>query len=143
MEIRFTVAVGVSLVCALLQVSAADDTADIRVYPTPKYIEMTGGSSSVKISDAKFRKEKGLGEESYRIVVGTRLITVAVSTVLRFSAGRRPISSRLHPSGTAAGAWGALRERATCRRRLIRAPGNRSRGKGKCMSVISLSLAQA
>ena len=80
MEIRFTVAVGVSLVCALLQVSAADDTADIRVYPTPKHIEMTGGSSSVKISDAKFRKEKGLGEEGYRIVVGTRLITVAVST---------------------------------------------------------------
>ena len=76
---KFTVVLGIGLVCASLQAAAAAK-ADVRVYPTPKRIEMTGGFSSVRIADAKVRKAKGFGEEGYQIVVGKSSIIVSAST---------------------------------------------------------------
>ena len=60
--------------------SAPAEAKDVRVYPTPKRLELTGGVSSAKLRDAKFRKVDGLGEEGYRIVVTPNAIKVAAST---------------------------------------------------------------
>ncbi len=65
--------------CALLLGADAETAADIRVYPTPKRIELSGGVSSAKLGDAKFRKVDGLGEEGYRISVAKDAITVEAS----------------------------------------------------------------
>ena len=76
---KFTIFFGVGLLCASLQAAAAGK-AEVRIYPTPKRIEMTGGFSSVRIGDAKVRKTKGFGEEGYQIVVGKSSIIVSAST---------------------------------------------------------------
>ena len=65
--------------CALLLSANAETAANIRVYPTPKRMELSGGVSSAKLRDAKFRKVGGLGEEGYRIAVGKDAITVEAS----------------------------------------------------------------
>ncbi|MBO5750979.1 MAG: beta-N-acetylglucosaminidase domain-containing protein [Kiritimatiellae bacterium] len=75
---KFTIVFGVGLLCASLQAVAAK--ADVRIYPTPKHIEMTGGFSNARIGEAKVRKVKGLGDEAYRIVVDKSSIIVSAST---------------------------------------------------------------
>ena len=65
---------------AIMQVGTVRAENGVRVYPTPKRLEMTGGVSSAKLNDAKVRKAKGLGEEGYRIVVGKETITIEAST---------------------------------------------------------------
>ena len=65
---------------AIMQVGTVRAEEGMRVYPTPKRLEMTGGVSSAKLNDAKVRKAKGLGEEGYRIVVGKETITIEAST---------------------------------------------------------------
>ena len=79
---RKTIAAVVAcLSCAFLQAEAAQEEAkSVRVYPTPKRLEITGGESRVQPGDAKFRRATGLGEEGYRIVVGKDAITVEAST---------------------------------------------------------------
>ena len=79
---RKTIAAVVAcLSCAFLQAEAAQEEAkSVRVYPTPKRLEITGGESRVQPGDAKYRRTIGLGEEGYRIVVGKDAITVEAST---------------------------------------------------------------
>ena len=65
---------------AFLQAGAAQSEAtSVRVYPTPKRFELTGGVSNAKLRDAKLRKVGGLGEEGYRITVNKNAITVEAS----------------------------------------------------------------
>ena len=79
MAMKTLVASAMCLACAVLQAGAAQSNP-VRVYPTPKRLEMAGGVSSAKLNDAKVRKVEGLGEEGYRIVVGKDAITVEAST---------------------------------------------------------------
>ncbi|MBO7167029.1 MAG: beta-N-acetylglucosaminidase domain-containing protein [Kiritimatiellae bacterium] len=53
---------------------------NIRIYPTPKHFEITGGVSSAKAQDAKICKTAGLGEEGYRLIVDKRVIVIEAST---------------------------------------------------------------
>ena len=78
---RKIIAVVVScLACAFLQAGTAQlESNPVRVYPTPKRFELTGGVSSAKLRDAKLRKVGGLGEEGYRIIVKKNAITVEAS----------------------------------------------------------------
>lgn len=59
---------------------AQPGSSSMRVYPTPKQLKLTGGVTSAKLGEAKFRKAAGLGEEGYRIVVGPDSIAVEAST---------------------------------------------------------------
>ena len=65
--------------CALLPCIDADAAPEVRVYPTPKRLVLTGGVSGAKPRDARFRKVGGLGGEGYRIVVEKGGITVEAS----------------------------------------------------------------
>ena len=65
--------------CALLLSANAETASQPRVYPTPKRMELTGGVSSAKLRDTKFRKVGGLGDEGYRIIVKRYAITVEAS----------------------------------------------------------------
>ena len=71
--------VAICMACAFMQVGVVRAEEGVRVYPTPKRLEMAGGVSSAKPRDAKFRKLEGLGDEGYRIVVGKDAITVEAS----------------------------------------------------------------
>ena len=66
--------------CSLLIAANAETAPEIRVYPTPKRLELAGGVSSAKLRDAKFHKVGGLCDEGYRIVVKKRVITIEAST---------------------------------------------------------------
>ena len=59
---------------------AKPGSSSMRVYPTPKLFKATGGVSSAKLGEAKFRKAEGLGAEGYRIVVKADSITVDATT---------------------------------------------------------------
>ena len=69
----------ICLAFAFMQVGTVWAENGVRVYPTPKRLEMAGGVSSAKPRDAKVRKVEGLGDEGYRIVVGKDAITVEAS----------------------------------------------------------------
>ena len=71
--------VAICMACAFMQVGVVRAEEGVRVYPTPKRLEMAGGVSSAKPRDAKVRKVEGLGKEGYRIVVGKDAITVEAS----------------------------------------------------------------
>ena len=75
------IAEAAAFICCVLLFSANAETAsEPRVYPTPKRMELTGGTSSAKLRDAKVRKVGGLGDEGYRISVEKDAITVEAST---------------------------------------------------------------
>ena len=69
----------ICMACAFMQVGVVRAEEGVRVYPTPKRLEMARGVSSAKPRDAKVRKVEGLGDEGYRIVVGKDAITVEAS----------------------------------------------------------------
>ena len=81
MTVKAFATAAICMACALSQ--AGDDQEEAktaRVYPTPKHLKLTGGVTSAKLGEAKFRKATGLGDEGYRIVVGPESIAVEAST---------------------------------------------------------------
>ena len=73
------VVVAMCLVCAVLRGADTPAGKQVRVYPTPKRLELTGGVSKVRPGEVKFRRVDGLGPEGYRIVATRDAVTVEVT----------------------------------------------------------------